>query len=168
MQISFACIQGSTVLKSYLRMPLMDHRSSEQSGDIHLSLFFLAHCFYQRTITWSMLFFRRTIIPHKKVLQKGREQILFFALALILRRLLPPLHQHTRLTYCLPLRPILPPAPVYNAAVDSLSTPAYKRRGRLTRPHRFTTPRPVHPRATSISPSDHQFHGGSFPAWHIR
>ena len=38
-----------------------------------------------------MLFFRRTIIPHKKVLQKGREQILFFALALILCRLLPPL-----------------------------------------------------------------------------
>ena len=85
-----------------------------------------------------MLFLHRTIIPHKKVLQKGCEQILFFALALFLRRLLPPLHQHMRLTYCSPLRSILPPAPVYNAAVDSLSAPAYKLH-------------PTHPSALDVS-----------------
>ena len=33
----------------------------------------------------------------------------------------------------------------YNAVADSLSAPAYKHRDRFTRPHRFTTPRPVHP-----------------------
>ena len=44
-----------------------------------------------------------------------------------------------------PSWPVHVSAPAYNAVADSLSAPAYKRRGRLTRPHRFTTPRPVHP-----------------------
>ena len=30
-------------------------------------------------------------------------------------------------------------------AADSVSVPVYKHHGRLTRPHRFTTLRPVHP-----------------------
>ena len=133
---------------------------SDESGDIYQSLFFLTHCFYQRTITWSMLFFRRTIIPHKKVLQKGCEQILFFALGLILRRSLPPLHQHMRLTYCSPLRPILPPAPVYNTAVGSLSAPAYKR-------HPTHPSAPVYHARAGSSVSDFNFTERSSISWRI-
>ena len=54
------------------------------------------------------------------------------------------LQRHGRLTHP-PSRPVHVSAPAYNAVADSLSAPAYKGHGRLTRPHRFTTPRPVHP-----------------------
>ena len=65
------------VIDSPVSTSLQRRGYPDESGDIRLSLFFLAHCFYQRTITWSLLFLHRTIIPHKKVLQKGCEQILF-------------------------------------------------------------------------------------------
>ena len=54
------------------------------------------------------------------------------------------LQRHGRLAR-LPSRPVLVSVIAYNAVADSLSAPAYKRRDRLTRPHRFTMPRPVHP-----------------------